>query len=55
MKLFEITVAGRRFAVAREAGGGDQFYRRTTTRLPGSARSARISLAIRRCPQTSDP
>ena len=26
MKLFEITVAGRRFAVARQAGGGDQFY-----------------------------
>ena len=25
MKLFEITVAGRRFAVAREADG-DQFY-----------------------------
>jgi hypothetical protein len=26
MRLFEITVAGRRFAVVREAGGGDQFY-----------------------------
>jgi hypothetical protein len=26
MKLFEITVAGRRFAVAREAGDSDQFY-----------------------------
>ena len=27
LKLFEITVAGRRFAVAREADG-DQFYQK---------------------------
>jgi len=26
MKLFEIVVAGQRFAVAREPGGGNQFY-----------------------------
>ena len=26
MKLFEIVVAGQRFEVAREPGGGNQFY-----------------------------
>jgi hypothetical protein len=30
MKLFEITIAGRRFTVAREPGERDQFYQTYT-------------------------